>query len=72
MKETELDDLMTIKALAKRYPDAVGTESSIRWYVFNAEDNGLAESGAIVRRGRLILIDVPRYRNWLLRGRVAA
>lgn len=60
-----LNDLMPIKAFVERNP-GMGSESSLRWQIFNAEQNGLAESGAIVRRGRRLFIVVPRYLAWVL------
>lgn len=41
------------------------TLGGIRWQIFNEHTNGLAESGAILRNGRRILIDEERYFNWL-------
>jgi len=68
--------LATIPVLASVYADAGATPGSVRMDVFKAEDrlnsrgekiagNGLAAHGAIVRRGRKVLIDVRRYGNWL-------
>ncbi len=56
------------------------TESSIRHLLFNSRTrystsgetvlgNGLAESGAIIRVGRRILIDVHKFREWLISQR---
>lgn len=46
------------------------TESAIRWQIFNAHSNGLAESGAIVRvpGSNRILINVPKYDGWIENG----
>lgn len=41
------------------------TEAALRWDLFNRGTNGLADSGAIIRRGRRILIDPERYLDWL-------
>lgn len=68
--------LVTVEILSTVYSDAGKTPSAIRADVFKAEDrlnsrgeriagNGLAAHGAIVRRGRKVLIDVHRYGNWL-------
>ena len=62
--DTRLDDLITIKSFAQRYPD-LATEPALRWQVFNADGNGLIEAGAVIRVGRKVLIDSPRYRDWL-------
>lgn len=68
--------LVTVEILSTIYSDAGKTPSAIRADVFKAQDrlnsrgdriagNGLAAHGAIVRRGRKVLIDVHRYGNWL-------
>ena len=68
--------LATVPILASVYADAGKTPGAIRMDIFKADDrvnsrgekiegNGLAKHGAIVRRGRKVLIDVHRYGNWL-------
>ena len=69
--DTRLDDLITIKGFAHRYPD-LATEPALRWQVFKADDNGLMEAGVVIRVGRKVLIDSPRYRDWLTAHRVVA
>lgn len=68
--------LATVDIAATVYSDAGKTPSAIRADVFKAEDrlnsrgeripgNGLAAHGAVIRRGRKVLIDVRAYGNWL-------
>ncbi len=68
--------LATVDITATVYSDAGKTPSAIRADVFKAEDrlnsrgeripgNGLAAYGAVIRRGRKVLIDVRAYGNWL-------
>lgn len=68
--------LVTVEILSTIYSNAGKTPSAIRADIFKSEDrvnsrgeriagNGLAAHGAIVRRGRRVLIDVHRYGNWL-------
>lgn len=68
--------LVTVDVAASIYADAGKTPSAIRADIFKADDrlnsrgdkiagNGLASHGAVVRRGRKVLIDVHRYGNWL-------
>jgi hypothetical protein len=68
--------LVTVEILSTIFSDAGKSTSAIRADIFKAEDrlnsrgeriagNGLAAHGAIVRRGRKVLIDVHRYGNWL-------
>ncbi len=56
--------LEAVRTLARKHPDVI-TEGGLRWEIFNEEKNGLKESGAILRRGRKILIDADRYFRWL-------
>lgn len=70
--ELHPDDFLTVRAFVSKHPNH-GTQSSLRWIIFNSSLNGLDESGAIVRRGRRVFIVVPRYLAWLAgSGRVAA
>jgi hypothetical protein len=68
--------LVTVDIAATVFSDAGKTPSAIRADIFKAEDrlnsrgeriagNGLAAHGAVIRRGRKVLIDVQRYGRWL-------
>lgn len=68
--------IVTVDVLATIYADAGKTPSAIRADIFKAEDrlnsrgeripgNGLAAHGAVIRRGRKVLLDVHRYGQWL-------
>lgn len=41
------------------------TEGGLRWLVFNADKNGLAKSGALVRLGRRVLFDEEKFLSWV-------
>jgi hypothetical protein len=41
------------------------TVGGIRGLIFNEETNGLAESGAIVRIGRKVLLHEPKFFDWV-------
>lgn len=41
------------------------TPGGLRWMIFNEERNGLKDSGAIVRIGRRVLIDRPKFFGWV-------
>ena len=58
--------LSTVKQFHKRHP--AFPEGGLRHRIFHAESNGLAESGAIVRNGRRVLIDEERFFDWLVGG----
>ncbi len=57
-------NLETVKTLTKKYPNVI-TPGGLRWEIFNADKNGLSESGAIIRHGRKILINADLYFEWL-------
>ena len=56
-------NLKTVNQLVDSTPAL--THGGLRWDLFNADQNGLAESGAIIRRGRRILIDEDVYLRWM-------
>ena len=59
------------RQFAKRNP--YFTEKSLRWMIFKAAENGLDESGALLRNGRHIAIDEQVFFQWFrARGRRAA
>jgi hypothetical protein len=63
---TKSEQLRTVKRFAEERKDTGAfSPAALRWQIFNAESNGLAQSGAIVRVGRRVLIDPPRYDAWL-------
>ncbi len=55
--------LSTIKQFSEKYQ--AFPEGGIRHRIFHADSNGLTESGAIVRNGRRILINEPKWFEWL-------
>jgi hypothetical protein len=55
--------LSTVKQFCVRHP-AFKT-GGIRALIFNEQQNGLAKAKAIVRLGRKVLIDEPRFFGWL-------
>lgn len=55
--------LCTVPQFAEQQPAL--SQGSIRWCIFNAEANGLEESGALIHAGRRVLIDPVRFMAWL-------
>jgi hypothetical protein len=51
---------MTVKRFAATYPSY--TEGALRWLLFHRQENGL--DAAVIRRGRRLLIDVPKFFEW--------
>ncbi|GAB3094930.1 hypothetical protein GCM10027159_12390 [Lysobacter terrae] len=56
-------DLKTVSQFAS---GSVWSEASLRWMIFQAARNGLADVGAIVRCGRRVFIDPAAFDRWLV------
>lgn len=41
------------------------TEPQVRWWIFQASTNGLAEAGALVRIGRAVFIRADKFAEWI-------
>lgn len=41
------------------------TESQLRWWIFNAQSNGLDAVGAVVRIGKRVYIDADAFERWI-------
>ena len=76
MENPSIPNLATVENAAKHFANAGQTPGAIRCNVFKADSrlnsrgetiqgNGLAAHGAIIRRGRRVLIDLDRYGAWL-------
>ncbi|BCT93523.1 hypothetical protein LYSHEL_25470 [Lysobacter helvus] len=56
-------NLRSVKDFAANGPFS---ESQLRWFIFRANDNGLAASGALVRvGGRRVYIDADGFDRWI-------
>lgn len=58
-----IQNLRTVAQFSDENPAI--TQSALRWQIFNAKENGLEASGAIVRNGRRIYIETELYTKWL-------
>ena len=58
-----MSEIHTVQQAANKIPAL--TESAIRWHLFNRELNGLSKSGAVIKVGRRVLLDLPKYTDWL-------
>ena len=74
-----LPTLSTAKNLPSFFPAVDLTIAAVHGQIFKSQDrfdskgrkiagNGLAKTGAIIRRGRKVLIDVDKYAAWLASG----
>ena len=59
----KLNKIRTVSQLLAENPAL--TPGGIRWDIFNRHRNGLAISGAIIRKGRRIYIDPELYFEWI-------
>ena len=57
-------NLETVKTLVEKHPGVI-RKGGLRWEIFNKDNNGLAESKAIIKHGGKILIDADLYFDWL-------
>lgn len=54
---------LTVNQLIEKHP--AFTNGGVRSLIFNEKTNGLAESGAIVRIGRKLIIDESKFLGWV-------
>ena len=55
-------NLKTVATFAANGPY---TENQIRWWIFNAANNGMAEHCVVVRIGRRVYIDEDAFERWV-------
>lgn len=58
--------IVTLKQFSHENP--AWTVASLRWLRFNESSNGLAEFGAFIQQGRRVLLDKPRFFEWVRGG----
>lgn len=58
-----MPELSTVKQFPTKYP--AFTQGGLRSLIFNEYTNGLAESGAIIRIGRKVLINDELFFRWI-------
>ena len=56
--------LRTVKQFAEQYDEF--SYSQIRYLIFNSKINGMENSGALVRMGKRVYINVERFYAWAL------
>ena len=55
--------ILSVAQLANRHPGF--SENSLRWLIHQARQNGLGESGALLRNGRRVLFDEQKFLSWV-------
>ncbi len=58
-----IPNLLTVRQFSQKHP--AFPEGGLRHRIFYADQNGLKQSGALVRNGRRILIDEEVFFDWL-------
>ena len=43
------------------------TEGQIRWWIFQASNNGMDDAGVVVRIGRRVYLDTDAFESWIAR-----
>lgn len=61
-----IEDIKAFDVFVEKNPDLTN-DARMRWLIFNRKSNGLAASGAIIKRAGRWYVVVPRFRDWLLR-----
>ena len=54
-----------LKSVAQFATDSPFTSGQIRWWLFNAANNGLAAQQACIRIGRRVYIDTIAFDRWV-------
>jgi len=67
--EGQTSGLYRIANFCERHRSEGWTEPSLRWIIFNSATNGLDAAGAVVRQGRRVFIDEPKFFSWLRSSR---
>ena len=55
--------LLTVRQFAEKHP--AFTLGGLRWTIFHAQSNGLAQSGALLKCGGKVRLDEARLFNWI-------
>ena len=61
----DFQNLRTVKQIANSNP--AFTEASLRWLIYNSDQNGIDQ--VLVRVGRRVLFDMDQFNDWLERQR---
>jgi hypothetical protein len=54
-----------LKSIAAKANGGPFTEAQLRWYVHQADNNGMKDAGAVVRIGRRVFIDEEGFERWI-------
>lgn len=54
-----------LQSVAQFCANSPFSENTVRWWIFQADSNGLAAAGAIIRISRRVYLDVDAVDRWL-------
>lgn len=63
-----INDVVRLDLFLERYPAIWRSPSQAKWAIYNREYNGLAQSGALTKRGNRWFVVVPRLVEWVTTG----
>jgi hypothetical protein len=66
LESFKMPTLSTVNQFSEKHP--AFTRGGLRALIFNENQNGLAKSGEIVRIGRKVLINEPKFFSWIESG----
>jgi len=58
-----INELESVNSFCEKNPSF--TNGGLRWQIFNEDTNGLKDIGAVVRIGRSVYFNPPRYFLWV-------
>jgi hypothetical protein len=61
---TNISKRYTVAKFAETYPE-FATQGSLRWLIFNADNNGMNDFNVIERVGRRVLIHSDNFFTWI-------
>ena len=54
-----------LKTVAQFADGTAFTEGQLRWWIFNADSNGMDAESVVVRIGRRVYLDVDGFERWI-------
>ena len=65
--ETDLlSNLLSYEQLVEKHPELFRSVETIKYFVRHRDENGLSETGAIVKAGKSFRIYYDKFANWYL------
>ncbi len=64
----DLSEFSLIADFQKAHPNIVRNVESLRWMIRHRDQNGLGESGAVMKRQGRWYVHAGRFASWMLNG----